>query len=187
MSDQPEQRAKSDEQFDAEYVRSLRSEAKKWRMRARDAEAQLGDLRDKPAAPAEAAKAPVVEADGVDDLRAELERMKADLAAKDAALLRQRIASEVNLPPRLAARLQGNTEEELRADAEALKSELTPAAASAAPASQRPVTSVPNGLPATGKSEDDLRREFLGNGGRDSVPVTQQEERPDGRMVFTSR
>jgi hypothetical protein len=174
----------TNEPFDAEYVRSLRFESKKWRLRAREAEAQLNELREKTTA-APAAK--TAEGDGVDDLRAKLERLEADLAAKDAALLRQQIASEYQLPPVLAKRLEGSTEDELRADAEALKGLVAPATPAAPAQPQRPVTSVPNGLPATGKSEADLRRQFLGGGGRDSVPVTQQEERDDGRLIFSSR
>lgn len=174
-------------------IRKLRAEAKKWRLRARDAEAKLAEQS--PTPPQAQGASPAAPADDVEDLRGMVERLQADLAARDAALLRQRIASEAGLPAALAVRLQGDDEAALKADAEALKALIAPAAGGApanppAPASpaasQSGVTSVPNGLPATGRSEEQLRQEYLAGGERSSVPSTQQERSPDGRIVFRS-
>jgi hypothetical protein len=65
---------------------------------------------------------------------AELEKQKAKLAeieanakAKEIEVLRVKIASEKGISVELADRLRGNTEEELRADAEAMSAFLAPA------------------------------------------------------------
>lgn len=62
----------------------------------------------------------------VDKLREELEAAKrdADAARKDA--LRLKVGTAKGLPERVAARLQGDTEEEMAADADALLEELKP-------------------------------------------------------------
>lgn len=93
--------------FDAEYVKTLRGEAAANRTKLRDAEARLKDFEDRD--------------------KTELEKLteRADDAEKRAAaaeveLLRARVASEAGLPTELAARLHGDTEDEMRADAEQL-------------------------------------------------------------------
>lgn len=52
--------------------------------------------------------------------RQEAEDLKAQLAQRDLNDLRKKIASELKLPEALAARLTGTTEDEIKADAEAL-------------------------------------------------------------------
>jgi hypothetical protein len=191
MTDIPESEAQEPARFDAEYVRDLRAESKKWRLRARDAQAQLEELRS--TTPATTPATPSGKSDGVDDLRGELEQLKAELAAERLGALRLRVATAAGLPVAFADRLRGEDEAALAADAESLKALIPNAekgAASAPPpgAAPRSITSVPNGLPATGKTEEQLRAEYLGGGLRSSVPVTQEKQSPDGQsFVFTSR
>lgn len=52
----------------------------------------------------------------------EFETLKAELAKKDVALVRERIASKHGLPDALRDRLQGETQEDLEADAKAIAS-----------------------------------------------------------------
>lgn len=97
--------------FDAEYVQGLRAQAASYRTKAKRAEEleqQLQEIEDAKKSDLEKAQARV----------ADLEQR-----AKDAelALLRRRVADETKLAPSFADRLRGSTEEELRADAEALQ------------------------------------------------------------------
>lgn len=57
--------------------------------------------------------------------QAEAEQLRADVAARDLEVLRQKIGAEAKLPPELVARLQGDDEESLRSDAKKL-AELVP-------------------------------------------------------------
>ncbi len=82
-----------------------------------------------------------------DDPSARIADLEAQLKAAALKALRVQIAAEVGLPPRLAARLQGDTEADLRRDAEDLR------AFASAPRST--TTPVPGGTPA---GETDARR-----------------------------
>lgn len=91
---------------------------------------------------------------------AELKQLQETLQKSQQQALRTQIAVEFGLPAPLAARLQGATEEELRADAEQLKA-LIPA-----PGAQKTsttTTAVPGGQPA--KETDAQRRTRLNGGG----------------------
>ncbi|KQC16312.1 MAG: hypothetical protein APR56_08285 [Methanosaeta sp. SDB] len=64
-----------------------------------------------------------------DGIKAENEQLKAKVAENEAAnldTLKQKVATDLKLPPGMAGRLQGTTEKELRADGEALLKELGP-------------------------------------------------------------
>lgn len=56
----------------------------------------------------------------VDALAAQVKQMQSDLATSRTTSLRQQVALDKRLPPELAARLVGTTEQELAADADAL-------------------------------------------------------------------
>lgn len=90
----------------------------------------------------------------------ELKQVQETLQESQQQALRTQIAVEFGLPAVLAARMQGATEEELRADAEQLKA-LIPQA----PGAQKPsttTTAVPGGQPA--KETDAQRRARLFGG-----------------------
>lgn len=143
--------------FDEKYVKELRSEAAKYRK-------ELQELKTwREAQEADARKRQEVEAleqgkykELLEARDKELEAMRAQIAQRDLDVLKMRIASEYSLPPALAARLQGKTEDELKQDAEALKS-LIPAKAEAAPEAPAPTqpkqpmttTPLPGGQPST--------------------------------------
>lgn len=100
--------------FDAEYVRSLRQEAAKYRTQAKEM--------------AEKAKA---YDDYVESQKTEQQKMEEALrsltAERDSLrsnLLRAQVASKKQLPPSLVERLRGESLEELEADADALLAEL---------------------------------------------------------------
>ena len=94
-------------EMDAATMRKLlkeaREEAASYRVRARDAERKLEGYvpRDK------------------------LEEARARAAELEAELSRTRLAAKYDLPPTIAARISGSTEEEREADAKALADELS--------------------------------------------------------------
>jgi hypothetical protein len=91
----------------------------------------------------------------------ELAQVREQAKAAELTALRLRISTELGLPPALAERLKGETEDDLRADAEALKA-LLPAPVQQQPPAPgaRPTTSaVPGGPPA--RETDDQRRARL--------------------------
>jgi hypothetical protein len=64
-----------------------------------------------------------------DEIKAENEQLKAKIAENEAAnldTLKQKVATDLKLPPGMAGRLQGTNEKELRADGEKLLKELGP-------------------------------------------------------------
>ena len=84
---------------------------------------------------------------------------EADIATREAALLRAEVATEKKLPVELAARLQGSTRDELLADADAL-AKLIPATAPtpppARPAGGKPREVLTGGGDPTGSGESGL-------------------------------
>lgn len=98
--------------FDAEYVDKLRKENAKYRTEAKanaEAAQRLAQLE-------EANKSEVEKVtDRATALQSELDRLKADIAAKDLELLRERVANSKGVP---AHRITGSTEAELKADAD---------------------------------------------------------------------
>lgn len=95
-------------------------------------------------------------------LQAERDKLKADIEALTLNGLRAKIAAEFQLPPAFAERLKGATEEELKADAEALKAAL-PAQPQTPGRPGGTTTPVPGGTP--GKETDEQRRRRLLRGG----------------------
>jgi hypothetical protein len=103
--------------FDADYVARLRKEAADYRTKAKanaDAAKRLQEIED----------ANKSEAEKVAERLATAER-RATAAERKALLLQ--VASEKGLTPKQAARLQGETAEELAADADDLLAEFKPA------------------------------------------------------------
>ncbi len=100
--------------FDAEYVKSLRHEAAKYRTQAKD-------LAEKAKAYDEYKESQKSEQEKLADQLKQAEEMK---SAAERELLRMKVASSKNLPNSLVERLRGDTVEELEADADSLLSEL---------------------------------------------------------------
>lgn len=100
--------------FDADYVSKLRGEAAKYRTQAKE-------LAEKAKKFDEHEKSQKSEQEKLtDDLHAATESR----AQLESELLRMKVASSKNLPASLVGRLQGNSVEELEADADALMSDL---------------------------------------------------------------
>lgn len=139
-----------------EEVSKVRAEAAKWRTQYRAAQAKLAEYEATPSAAPE--KISELEAK-IDRLEKEQAQRDEAIKAKDAALLRQRIGSEFNLPAKLIDRLQGADEDSIRADAQALAEELPkPAAGKLTPGA---TAGVPSGA-AQGRTRDQLYQEIYG-------------------------
>lgn len=144
---------------DYETIRKLRAEAKSYRlqMEARDKEF-------------EALKAQVAQTlpnvSKLEQLLEQERQARTEAAAKAAAAerdaLRIRVATDAGLPVALASKLSGDTEDELRADAETLK----PFIATPPTGPQRPggsTTPVPGGQPQGETDEQKRSRLLRGN------------------------
>lgn len=127
---------------------------------------QRASLGDVDALKAKAAKFDELDAMSKSDLQRESEARAAVERERDEAkaeVLRYQVAAAEGLPPELAARLRGNTEAELKADAKELRKLVTPAQATQTAA--RPVADLkPGALPAgdqqlTSASIDDWIRD----------------------------
>lgn len=130
--------------YPEEHVRELREEAKHNRLKARELENELKTLKEQ--------LAQVAPKGDVNELKAllESERKERATAAEQAAkakheALQLRVASELGLPAALASKLTGETEEELRADAELFKPYVTPSNGQQRPTGN--TTAVPGGSP----------------------------------------
>ncbi|QPC82108.1 hypothetical protein G4Y79_20860 [Phototrophicus methaneseepsis] len=151
-------------------VQDAREDAKKWRQKYGEVAESLDggtertsneDTQPEPKKAAESAKKP-----GTDDatpgeverLRQENQRLKAQQRI-DA--LKLQIAEEMGLPASLAARLQGESADEIRQDAEELARVVTPQVNQ-----RRRTTQTPGGSPATETDEQKRARLFGGNRGR---------------------
>ena len=111
VTTQTEEEAKT---FDADYVKSLRQEAAKYRTQAKD-------LAEKAKAYDEYVESQKSEQEKLADQLKQAEQSKADAERE---LLRMRVAASKNLPNSLVERLRGDTVEELEADADNLLGEL---------------------------------------------------------------
>jgi hypothetical protein len=100
----------------------------------------------------------------VEDSAARIAELESQLKAATLAALRTQIAAEAGLPPKLAARLQGETEADLRRDAEDLRA-LAPTRAT--------TTRLPSGAPP-GETDVQRRARIFGGGAMFS----------GGRMVY---
>jgi hypothetical protein len=171
--------------FDASYVKELRDEAAGWRKQFRELEKRLTEF--------DAEKNKKVEADLADNQKwkeladkrdKELADLKASLDAERLTNLRNKVGIEFKLSPSQIKRLQGGTEDELRADAEELVKDLgldkpqpaadpkaaTPAAPATTPQSRRQTTAVaPDGQPQG--ETDEQRRSRLYKRGAVNSPL----------------
>jgi len=100
--------------FDADYVKSLRQEAAKYRTQAKE-------MGEKAAKYDEYVESQKSEQQKMQEALATLEKERDELRSN---LMRQEVAARKQLPPSLVARLQGSTPEELEADADSLLTEL---------------------------------------------------------------
>ncbi len=89
----------------------------------------------------------------VDDPSARIADLEAQLKAATLKALRAQVAAEAGLPPKLAARLQGETEADLRRDAEDLRA--------LAPAPRAATTPLPAGA-APGETDAQRRARLFG-------------------------
>jgi hypothetical protein len=101
--------------FDAEYVRKLRAEAAKYRTEAKQAAEKARQWDEH----SEAQKSELEKA------REAAQQAQAELQEARGEALRARVAASKGLPPALADRLRGTTEEEVEADADALLEAVT--------------------------------------------------------------
>lgn len=147
-------------------IRSLRDENAKWRTQLRE----LQDWKQQQEQSArEAQETEMREQSKFKELleqrETELAELKQHIAQQEAMRVRASIVSEFGLPEALADRLRGETEEELRTDAEALRGLIAPPAPPqhAPPAQQTAprwtpssTTPVPNGNAQSGFSKEYL-------------------------------
>jgi len=144
----------------ARMVRELRKEAAEHRVKANDARAKLSEQEKAREAALEAQRKEQGDFKSLygealkklEALTKERETIAGELTALRLGQARAKIAAEVGLPAALAARLSGETDEEIRADAEALKTALgSGAPASGANAGRAPqtTTAVPGGQTGT--------------------------------------
>lgn len=89
-----------------------------------------------------------------EEANAQLQQLRDELKASQVAALRSKVASELGIPPQLAERLRGETEEEMKQDAESLKAVIPQPSASGTQPKQTTV-GVPGGRPA---AETDAQR-----------------------------
>lgn len=137
--------------FPAEYVKQLREEAKQYRLQMKDMQTKMAQFEQMQAQAEEQEMAEQSRWQELAEKREkELLEIKQSLESERRTALRARIASEYNLPPQLAERLAGNTEEELKADAESL-AKLIPA--NPQPQASRQTTQIPAGSASTNREE----------------------------------
>ena len=101
-------------QFDESYVKSLRSEAAKWRKEAQEAKAKAQEYED----------AQKSELEKAQDRLAQTEKAKAQA---EATLLRYEVATERNIPGNLMDLLVGDSKEELEQKADLILENVKPA------------------------------------------------------------
>lgn len=89
---------------------SARAEAANYRTKLREAEAKLSKAKT------------------VEEFEAATSDLRGQIEALERQILLNNVAAEFELPPALAKRLSGNTEEELKADAKELQKLIVPAA-----------------------------------------------------------
>jgi hypothetical protein len=164
--------------FSAEYVAELRNEAAAWRTKLREKEAELGTAKATPSATPDELAALKTE---VEQLKAAQVQRDEAIKAKDLELMKQRIAGELGLTPKLAARLQGADEDSIRADAQALAEELPkPAAGKLTPGA---TAGVPSGA-AQGRTRDQLYQEVYGRKRHATSTFTADDAGNDDNKVF---
>lgn len=170
------------ETFDRAYVEELRKENATWRKQTREMEKRLEAIESEKKQSADAELASQQKFKELAEQRErDLAALKSQLETERLTNLRTRIGVELKLPVLLAMRLQGTTEDDIRADAESLVKELglnksiepPPAQNQQAPAQNpagRQTTAVaPGGPPAT--ETDEQRRARLYKRGASNSPL----------------
>ena len=104
-------------------LQAAQAEADKWKRYKRSQEDELKDLREQIKRLVDPAEVKTVEQ--------QLRDATSQLNTAQTMEMRYRVALEEGLPPNLAARLQGDTEKAIRADAAALRELIQPKAAGA--------------------------------------------------------
>jgi hypothetical protein len=111
--------------FDEAYVKDLRAENAEWRKKTRDLEKRLQDIE---STQSQAKEAELKEQQKWQQLAEKYEKEKLDLVrqleTERLTSLKAKVGNDFKLPSALVARLQGATEDELRADAAELAKEL---------------------------------------------------------------
>jgi hypothetical protein len=144
-----------------DIVKTLREEAKARRLENKALKAELEDLRGKVAQTPSAEAVTKLE-QLLESERQEREALKREAADAKRTELKLTIGAEFGLSPALAKRLVGETEDELRADAEALKPHVaTPPTGPQRPGSS--TTPVPGGQPQGETDEQKRSRLLRGN------------------------
>lgn len=92
----------------------------------------------------------------------QLTELQSQLKASQVQALRSKVASELGIPPQLAERLRGETEEEMKQDAESLKAVIPTPSASG---TRQTTTAVPGGQPAK-KTSREVYQEVMSGGNR---------------------
>lgn len=160
--------------FDEGYVKELRAENADWRKKTRDLEKRLKEIEDAQTQKHDAELKEQAKWQELAEKReSELKQLQADLATERLNGIRMRVGSELKLPPALVARLQGATEDEIRADATALAKELgldKPAETTQQARSQNTTTAAPGGQPV-GRTDATRKGEYFG--GANTSPIFQ--------------
>lgn len=148
-----------------DYIKGLRDENAKMRIRARDAQGALDKIQQERQ---QAEEAELAEQQKWQELAERREReandYKAQLETERVNNRKAQIALEFQLPPALAVRLQGATDEEIRNDAQALAALIQPKAPAEGEKQQPPARSqttspVPDGQRPS--ETDEQRRQRL--------------------------
>lgn len=146
-----EQASAEPQTFPADYVKQLREEAKQYRLQMKDMQTKMAQFEQ---AQRQSEEQKMAEQSRWQELaekrEKELLEIKESLESERRTALRARIASEYNLPPQLAERLAGATEEELKADAESL-AKLIPANPQVQ--ASRQTTAIPAGSASTNRDQ----------------------------------
>lgn len=154
---------KSDPARAYKEIQSARSEAKESRTALADVQKRLEAIE---AERKQKTEADLAEQNNFKQLLENRNKEYADLQTEVLKERRMRIGLAAGLPEALAQRLIGNTEDEIKADAEKVKSTLPQPTPSEPGRASRTTTSVPGG--AAAQETDEQRRERLRRGGRHS-------------------
>lgn len=179
-----------------EAIQKLRVESAENRTKAANLQAE----KDREAQEQDKAKKKKLAEDGdwqklAEEARKEVEETKAESERTIQGLMRKLIGKEFNLPEKLVARLQGATEDELRADAADLAKDLgldkkqaesekpaetkQPEPEAQAARGQTTTTAVPGGQ-AVGRTDADRRKDYID--GSNSSPIFQ-----GGKLVINGK
>ena len=160
----------ADGTFSAEYVKKLRDEAAKYRVRAKEHESRLAQLEADAKQRKESELAEKEDFKTLAEQRAqELETLKAQVRNQEIQQLRMQTVQELGLPADALEFLTGTDEETIKAQAEKFKNLLPePSEAGSQQPRQKRVAMIPGGEPASETREQKNRRLGL-NGSRYTI------------------